>query len=218
MPVDVSELATTQQARSTGRPRAAAGMLVYWVVVNGCFMATFLTEDRARGVIQRTAAGPVPANAIVAGELLGRVALTFVQGVAIVLLSSSLLGATWGGTVPLVFVLAALSLVAAGISVLLGILIQRPGPEAAIQVIAVAAVLGLTGGCFWTLAFVPSAMRTLAYVTPHAWAMRALESTSARGVGLAGIAPELCILAGFGVGLLIVATYGLHRATVARGG
>jgi len=212
--VQVSELATTDRARATGRPRAAAGMLVFWVVVNGCFMATFLTEDRARGVLYRTAAGPVRASAIVTGEVLGRVLLTFIQGVLIVAITSVVLGATWGALLPLTLVLIALAMVSAGLSVLLGLVIGPPGPEAAIQVIAVAAVCGLLGGCFWTLAFVPSAMRTLAYVTPHAWALRAIENMAARGAGVGGVSLELAVLAGFAISFLAIATFGLRRATL----
>src|SRR5262249_41803178 len=45
----VTKLSTTKKARESGRPRAAAGMLVFFVFVNACFASAYLTEDRARG-------------------------------------------------------------------------------------------------------------------------------------------------------------------------
>jgi hypothetical protein len=213
--VSVTELATTKKARSTGRPRAAAGMLVYFLFVNGCFAAALLTEDRARGVMRRTASAPVSPNVIVFGEVFGRFLIVFVQGILIAVVSSLLLGATWGAVLPFGAVVFALAAVAAGASVLLGLTIIKPGPEGAIVAFAIAAVAALAGGSFWSLDFVPPVMRALAYVTPNAWALRAIDSLVARGAWFGAIAVDLLVLLGFAALFLALAAVGLRRALLA---
>ena len=216
--VHVTKLSSTKKARESGRPRAAAGMLVFFVFVNACFASAYLTEDRARGVLQRTASGPVPLNAIIGGEMFGRFLFAIVQGALVALVSSIVLDATWGAVWLFALVLAAVSCVAAGVSVLLGVLIRRPGPEAATVSLAIAAILGFLGGCFWSLSFVPALMRWLALITPHAWALRAIDSMVARGGGIADVGLDLVMLMLFAVAVLFLAAFGLRRSVLAAEG
>jgi ABC-type multidrug transport system permease subunit len=217
-PVTLRELATTKEARSTGRPRAAAGMLVYFLFVNGCFAAALLTEDRERGVVRRAASAPVSPNVFVFGEVFGRFLIVFVQGILIAAVSSLLLGATWGATLPFVAVVLVLAAVAAGASVLLGLTIVRPGPEGMAVAFALAAVAALAGGSFWSLDFVPPVMRVIAYATPNAWALRAIDELVARGEWFGAIAIDLVVLAGFAAAFLAIATFTLRRALLAPDG
>jgi ABC-2 type transport system permease protein len=212
--VHVDELATTAKSRETGIPRAAAGMLIFFMFVNACFASAFLIEDRARGVFARMASSPVPANVVVGGEVIGRFGLAFVQGALIAVVSSLLLGAEWGAIVPFALVLAALSVVAAGTSVLLGVLVRRPGPQAATVTLAVAAVWALVGGCFWSLNNVPTTMQVLALATPDAWALRAIDALVARGAGVTAILGDLAVLFGVGIVFLGLATYELRRSSL----
>jgi ABC-2 type transport system permease protein len=61
----------------------------------------------------------------------------------------------------------------------------------------------------------PDSLRTVAHVTPHAWAAEALADVQRHGAGLADILPELGVLLGFAAVLLLVGAW-LLRRSVAR--
>ena len=58
-------------------------------------------------------------------------------------------------------------------------------------------------------------MASIAHLTPHAWAIEALNRVQATGTSPAGVATELGILAAYAVVLLTVATV-LFRRTLTR--
>ena len=193
-------------------------MLVYFVFANAVFTSWFLLEDRARGILLRSASCPVPGLAFAAGEVIGRFVIALLQAMLVALVSSLLFGTTWGALFPFFLVLVGLSAVAAGTSVLLGIVIARPGPQATSAGTAVVAVSALLGGCFWSLTIVPRAMRTIAYITPEAWTLRAFESLAVRGGGLADIVVDIVVLFAFAIGFLALATVTLQRTTLIPAG
>ncbi|MBX3287615.1 MAG: ABC transporter permease, partial [Actinobacteria bacterium] len=59
------------------------------------------------------------------------------------------------------------------------------------------------------------AMKALGHLLPHAWAVDAWTILLARGGGLADIATQLAVLAGFAAVLLVVATARLRAHLVA---
>jgi ABC-2 type transport system permease protein len=66
----------------------------------------------------------------------------------------------------------------------------------------------------WPLAIVPEPMRAVGHLFPHAWAMDAFIALIAKGEGVAGIVPQLTVLAGFAAALLALATWRLRRTLV----
>jgi ABC-2 type transport system permease protein len=211
--VDVVELPDTEHGRATGLARAAAGMLVYCLFVNVMHTATFIAEDRKRGVYRRMGAAPASAAAVVTGEVLGRVGIGVMQCLVVALASALLFGTEWGAPVAFLLVVVALSLVASGAAVLLGVGVRRAGPQVAIAGAAIAAFLGLVGGCFWSLDIVPHAMRTIGFITPTAWALDAFDGLIARGEDLLDIGLQLAVLAGF-TGVLLWLASARLRSTL----
>jgi ABC-type polysaccharide/polyol phosphate export permease len=217
-PVTVTELATAAHSHQTGLPRAAAGMLVYFMFVNVCCNASLLLmEDRRKGVFQRLASSPIPQSSIVTGEVIGRLFIAVVQGLLVALVSSLVLGATWGATLPFTLVIVLIAAVAAGLSVLIGVGLNTSASDALITTNALVASAALLGGCFWSLQIVPRTMQILALITPNAWAMRAIDSLVARGGGISDIAVDLLVLAAFAIALLGLAIWRLRRLTVVAG-
>jgi ABC-2 type transport system permease protein len=204
--VVVVELPHTENARATGLPRAAAGMLVYCLFVNVMHSATIISDDRNRGVLRRIASTPASASSVVTGEVLGRFVVGVMQCLVVAGASALLFGTEWGAPVAFLVVVVALSLVASGAAVLLGVGVRRAGPQVAIAGAAIAAFLGLVGGCFWSLEIVPQAMRVLGFVTPTAWALDALDHLIAQGATLLDIGLQLAVLAGFTAVLLWLAS------------
>jgi ABC-2 type transport system permease protein len=57
-------------------------------------------------------------------------------------------------------------------------------------------------------------MRTMSHVTPHAWAIDAFRDLTLRDESIAGILPELGVLAAFAIVLLALATVRFRKAIV----
>jgi ABC-2 type transport system permease protein len=72
-------------------------------------------------------------------------------------------------------------------------------------------VLAALGGCMVPLEVFPSAMRTVAKITPHAWAIEAWETLVFDQGGVGDIVTNLAVLAAFAVGLLGLASVVLGR-------
>jgi len=67
------------------------------------------------------------------------------------------------------------------------------------------AELGALGGAMVPIEVFPEAMRTIAHVTPHAWAMDAFRALLFDDATLADIVPQLGVLVLFAIGLVTVA-------------
>jgi ABC-2 type transport system permease protein len=215
--VSVTNLKTTETSRTNGLPRAAAGMLVFWVFVNALIASSVVAEDKQNGVLTRIASTPVSPSSVVVGDVLARFAICFVQALIVAGLSSLLFGTTWGAVVPFTLLMAMLALTAAAASVLVGMMLRRPGPEAATAASAVAALLGIVGGCFWSLANAPTILQVAGRFTPQAWVLSGIDALVARGAGLADIAGSLAMLVAFATGFLVLATMRLRRTSLRTG-
>ncbi|MDH3731802.1 MAG: ABC transporter permease, partial [Acidimicrobiia bacterium] len=70
------------------------------------------------------------------------------------------------------------------------------------------------GGCMVPFEIFPNWLRSVAHITPHAWAVDAFTEVIQRGGGIGQIGLELAVLALFGISLLIAASISLRRAIV----
>ena len=215
--VSVTNLKTTETSRTNGLPRAAAGMLVFWVFVNALIASSVVAEDKQTGVLTRIASTPVSPASVVVGDVLARFAICFVQALIVAGLSSLLFGTTWGAVVPFALLMAMLALTAAAASVLVGMMLRRPGPEAATAASAVAALLGIVGGCFWSLSNAPTVLQVAGRFTPQAWVLSGIDALVARGAGIGDIAGSLAMLVAFASGFLVLATLRLRRTSLRTG-
>jgi ABC-2 type transport system permease protein len=60
----------------------------------------------------------------------------------------------------------------------------------------------------------PGWLRSVAHITPHAWAVDAFTEVIQRGGGVGQIGLELTVLVVFGLSLLVAASMSLRRAIV----
>lgn len=61
----------------------------------------------------------------------------------------------------------------------------------------------------------PPLMKKVALITPHAWAMQGFTELIRRNAGFFDVLPELGVLLGFAVVLLVAASWSLRRSIVA---
>ena len=62
------------------------------------------------------------------------------------------------------------------------------------------------------LEFFPDTMRTVADITPHAWAYEAFAEIQRRGAGLSDVLPQLGVLAAMAVALVLLGAWALRRS------
>ena len=101
-------------------------------------------------------------------------------------------------------------LIAAGTALVIGVVMDAEGPASGVAVGA-GMILAALGGCMVPLEFFPDTLRTVAHLTPHAWAYQALAEVQRRGGGVGDILPELAVLVAMAVALLAVGALLLRR-------
>ena len=173
-----------------------------------------LIEIRKLGLPRRMLATPTPVGTLVAGETLGRLLIGLIQAIVIIFGSALLFGVHWGQPLGVAAVVILFGLVASGFGIFMGTLFRNEQ-----QAIGISLLLGLglaaLGGCMVPLELFSPTMKTVAHLTPHAWANDAFLSLIGHGASIGGIATELAVLAGYAAVLLALATWRLRRVLTA---
>jgi len=145
--------------------------------------------------------------------VLGRFTISLVQALIIILGSFVFFGVHWSNPYGTAAVVISFCLVSTGVAVLLGSLLSN-----AQQAIPVAMLLGpglaALGGSMAPLEGFPNTARTIAHITPHAWANDAFSKLIKHGGHLAMILPQVGVLLAFAAVVLTVATWQLRRSLV----
>jgi ABC-2 type transport system permease protein len=202
----VGEAASGQAGFSTG----AQSQLILFVFLTSLTGATELIISRQLGVSRRMFATPTGAWTIIAGEGLGRYAFALFQGFFIVTVSALAFGVDWVDPLATGAIVLVFGLVAAGAALLIGSVASNSSQAGAIGP-ALGLMLGLLGGTMVPADVFPATMRTIAHVTPHAWAMDAFREMQLNGAGLVQILPQLAVLCGFAAVLLGIAVFRFRR-------
>ena len=201
-----------QEFASMGRfDIGAGGQLLLFVFLNTLTAASATIQARRSGALRRVMAAPVSARQVVAGQALGRFVVAAFQGVYIMAASSLLFGVDWGNLAVVSLVVAVFGLVAAGVAMLIGVLMDSEGVASGVAVGA-GLVLAALGGSMVPLEFFPDTMRRVAYLTPHAWAYEAIAEVQRRGGGLVDVLPQVGVLAGMAVVVLALGAWALRRS------
>jgi ABC-2 type transport system permease protein len=172
--------------------------------------AVALIETRRLGVSRRMLATPTSTATVIAGETLGRVLISCVQALVIILGSALLFGVNWGAPAGVAAVVILFALVASGAGIFVGTLFRNEQ-----QAIGISLLLGLglgaLGGCMVPLEVFSPTMRRVAHITPQAWGNDAFARLVGHGASIAGILPQLGILAAYAAVLLTLAAWRLRR-------
>jgi ABC-2 type transport system permease protein len=191
----------------------AAQELVLFVFLIGIVAASALIQARQLGVTQRMLATPATTFQVVAGEALGRYAVAVVQGAFIVGSTALMFGLDWGSWTATAAIVASFSLVATAGALFVGALVSNESQSMAVG-LSLGLALAALGGCMVPFEVFPDWLRTVAHVTPHAWAIDAFSEVIQRGGGIGQIGLELAVLVFYGGALLAAASYTLRRAII----
>ena len=187
----------------------AAGMLVMFVFLTALTGSAVLIQNRQLGITHRMLSTPTPTSTVIAGEGMARFLVGLFQGVYIVVFSLILFRVDWGDPLGWILVLVPLAAVGAGAAMLLGTLFRNPEQAAGISVISSIGLAAL-GGCMLPLELFSPGLRTIAHVTPHAWALDGFADLTYRGGSVADVLPEVGVLCLYAGGLILLASWRLR--------
>ena len=191
----------------------AAQELVLFVFLMAMVAAAALIEVRRLGVTRRMLATPASTLEVVFGEAIGRYGIALVQSGFIVGATVVLFGLDWGSWPATLAIITCFSLVATAVALFIGALVDNENQSTAVG-ISLGMALAALGGCMVPLEVFPDGLRTVAHITPHAWAVDAFTEVIQRGGGLADIGTELFVLLAYGSVLLIAGAASLRRSIV----
>ena len=169
-----------------------------------------LIESRRLGVSRRMLATPTSTATVIAGETLGRVLISCVQALVIILGSALLFGVNWGAPAGVAAVVVLFALVASGAGIFVGTLFRNEQQAMGVSLL-LGLGLGALGGCMVPLEVFSPVMRRVAHVTPQAWGNDAFARLVGHGASITGILPQLGVLAAFAAVLLTLAAWRLRR-------
>lgn len=192
----------------------AQSQLVLFMFLTSMTAATALILTRRLGVSRRMYSTPTSALAIIAGEALGRFAVAMIQGVFIVVLSALVFGVGWGDPLGASVLVMSFALVGTAAAMAVGVFASNADQAGTIGVF-VGMVMGFLGGAMVPLELFSGPMRTVAYLTPHAWAIDGLRTLVFDRGGLASIAPQLGVLLLYALVPLLLATWRFRRTLAA---
>ena len=213
-PLEVALRAPGGGPYTTGSSRFSGGastQLLLFIFLNSLTGASWLIETRRLGIARRVLSTPTRPATLIAGQLLGRLAIALFQALIIVLGSLLLFGVHWGDPLGTAAVILSFSLAATGAAMLLGSMFsseQQSAPVALLLGLGLAAL----GGSMAPLEVFPKTARLIAHVTPHAWANEAFSKLLQHGRGLGSVLPDVGVLFGFALVAIIAAIWQLRRA------
>ena len=200
---------------TTGRFESGAStQLLLFIFLNSLNGAAWIIETRRLGIARRILSTPTSLRTLVTGQLLGRLAVALLQALIIILGSLLFFGVDWGNPLGTAAVVIAFCLVGTGAAVLLGSLFsneQQAGPVALLLGLGLAAL----GGSMAPLEVFPKTARTIAHVTPHAWANDAFSKLLNHGGDLGSVLPQVGVLLAFAGVAITFATWRLRRVLTA---
>jgi ABC-2 type transport system permease protein len=198
-----------------GFDAGAAQELVLFVFLTSLSASAMLIESRRLGVSRRMLASPTSVRTVLVGEGLGRYAIALFQGVLILAGTSLIFGVGWGNLWTSLTIVTLFAATATGAALLMGSVLSNEQQAGSLGVFVGLAFAAL-GGAMVPLEIFPPMMARVAHLTPHAWAIEALNETMATGAGPSAVATELGVLAAYAAGLLAVATLLFRRTLTER--
>ena len=206
---------TTLFSRTLGQfDEGAWTELLLFLFLTAMTGSVALIETRRLGLSRRMLATPTSPATVITGETLGRVLISCVQALVIILGSALLFGVNWGQPAGVAAVVIVFALVAAGAGVFVGTLFRNEQQATGISLL-LGLGLGALGGCMVPLEVFTPTMRRIAHITPQAWGNDAFAKLVGHGASITGILPQLGVLAAYAVVLLALASWRLRRVLAA---
>lgn len=201
-----------EELEGLGRFDLGAGQqLLLFVFLTSLTGATTLIQSRTRGVLPRVLASPVSTGQVVAGQVVGRVAIAATQAAYLVIGTAVLFGVDWGSIGLTMAVTLVFCVVAAAVAMVIGAVVDSENTAVGVG-IGVGLVTAALGGSMLPLELFPDPLRTVSRLTPHAWGYEAFADIQRHGGTLVDVLPSLGVLAAMAAVLLALGSVLLRRS------
>lgn len=184
----------------------ASSQLVLFMFLTGLAGSAAVIQTRNFGVAARMMTTPTSVGSIVAGEALGRFAIVLIQGLYIMAATALAFRVDWGDPLGAAAVLMVFAMVGAGAALLFGSLFSNDQQAGSVGIVA-GIGLAAIGGSMLPLELYSDGLRTIANLTPHAWANDAFAELVRRDGTIVDVLPQLAVLSGFAAVFLVLATW-----------
>lgn len=176
-----------------------SGYITMFLFFAAGFGAAELIRERRQNTLDRLIAGGVSKPTILAGKWLGIGARAVVQAVVLWTVGLLAFGITMGhDPLAVIGVTAAMLVASASIAVFLSTVVKSEQSAESATVLA-SLTLAALGGSWWPLFIMPAWMRSLAKITPHAWANEAFNKLLVFGATGGEVLLNIGVLLLFGV-------------------
>jgi ABC-type multidrug transport system permease subunit len=176
-------------------------MFVLMTIFGG--MAALIVE-RQQWTLQRLAVMPVSRATLLAGKILARFCLGFLQFL-VVFIVGAVLGLNFGkDPFALVLLVIVYTLSVTALSFAIGAGLKNPAQASGLGLLLTLTMAPL-GGAWWPMDISPKFMQIAGHISPIAWAMDGFTALTYNGAHLADILIPLAVLAGMTVLLFLIA-------------
>jgi ABC-2 type transport system permease protein len=205
--VVVEDAGTTAVELAGGFDQSSTGGLVNWVLFGIMGVAGTTVWERRRGLLRRLDVAGVRGREIVGGKVLAMVIITLLQQLLLVIVGKFALGVDYfRSPAALILTMLSLSVLAAGIGLLISVLFRSEQAVIATTVIS-AQILAAMGGAWFPLEVTSAGFSQAAHVLPSAWIMDSLHGIILRDWGVAEVLIPLGIVWGWIVLILGLAIW-----------
>ncbi|MGA7097335.1 MAG: ABC transporter permease [Acidimicrobiia bacterium] len=192
----------------------AAQQLVLFTFLTALAGSAALIRSRQLGITRRMLSTPTSTRTVVMGEGAGRWAVAMVQGLYIVFFTFLAFRVNWGDPIGTMAILIFFAAAGAGAGMLMGSTFNNDQQASGVGIVLSIGLAAL-GGCMLPIELFPPTLKTIAHITPHAWALDGFAELVRRGGTILDILPELGILALYALVLLLLAAWRL-RSVITR--
>ncbi len=188
-----------------GFSHASPAMALMFILLNGLMLSTALVEERRERTLRRLFTTPARRGEIIVANLLWRFLIGVGQLVFLIVLGIVVFGVDWGAT-PLGLAAVGITYTAAvaSLSVLIGTWARNSRQAESLSLVLALSMCAL-GGLWWPLEITPRAYQFVGHMVPTGWAMDAMHDIVSRGHGLAAVATDAAVLAGFAAAFTLAA-------------
>jgi ABC-2 type transport system permease protein len=215
-PAPIAVVEDVPPARQAGRATFyAAAMAVMFVFFATQYGALAIHSDRQAGTLTRLLAAPIAPGSILFGASLASLALGLVAMTVLWVVTTFLVGASWGSPAMVAGLIVSAVIAATGLAMLVATLARTP-QQAGALIAVIALSMAAIGGVFLPLSQAPATLVTLSQITPHAWFLRGIDTLADPAATFADVLPSIVVLLGMGLAAGAVGLVRARRALVAR--
>ncbi len=194
-----------------------SGMTLQYLLFWGMECGLLLLRERQRGIWRRIQASPVTLTSALLGRALSTAVIAMLQVLITFGFGHLVFGvAVTGSWLGFGMLVLAVSLLAAGVGLLVAAL---GGTEARARSIFIVVILAVSmlGGLWLPSFLLPRWAQEWSLALPTSWAMRGFDGVTWQGESLARVLPKVVAVLSFAFGFLLVAIFLFRRSEARRG-